>query len=176
MPTSPLPSPLDDASAPFLPISRGRCFVDLILRDPDWAWIPWELTAEGVEAGLRALGVFSADSRLLLRFYNVPRLTSPAAPATSASSSSSAPFTEELELTDWIGARYLLLGRPDTFHAAAVGLCDPTGRFHSLARSPWVRAPRSRSASPNPSPRLITTARTLQPDGTARLTTTLLAP
>jgi hypothetical protein len=134
------------------------------MRDPDWAWAPWELTADGVEAGLRALGVFSTHARFVMRFYNTPRLSDASLPPDAG-------FTEEVELPSWIGARYLLLGRPDTFHAVAVGLCDPAGRFHALARSPWVRAPRSRPSPPCAAPRFITTTRATLPDGTARLST-----
>lgn len=153
--TSPIAPPLH------LPISRGRSYIDLLVRDPDWAWAQWELTAEGVEATLRKLGVFSTHAQLVVRLYNIPRLTDRTQQDIS--------FVDEFEVSEWVGARYLLLGRPDTFHAVAIGLRDPDKTFQAIARSRWLRAPRSRTADAPAEPAFLTVERVIGLDGKARL-------
>lgn len=120
-----------------LPVERNRNFIELLMRDPDWGYAFWELTATAVDDALRELGVFSADADLHLRVYNVPSLSE---------STQNTPHVDTFAVDEWLGSRYVLLGRPETYHSVAIGLQTHQGLFHAMARSAWVRAPRSRPA------------------------------
>lgn len=125
------------ASELVLPIERNRSFIQLLMRDPDWGFTFWELTADAVDDALRELGVFSADADLHVRVYNVPTL---------GEADAAVPHVDTFAVDEWLGSRYILLGRPETFHSVAIGLLTHGGLFHAMARSTWVRAPRSRPA------------------------------
>ena len=131
-----MPERSAEANPPRWPQTRGQCFIELMIRDPDWAVAYWEITPEAFEHGLNTLSTFSAKTRLSVRLYNLPKLAD-ADPEVDAEA-----FVEAFGVDQWLGHRYLMLGRPNTFHAVAVGMSTDTGVFHPFARSRWVRAPR----------------------------------
>jgi hypothetical protein len=109
--------------------------VDWVARDPDFAWVMWEIHAQSVQAATERLGVHAAGAALVLRLRcHQERPQGP-------------PITRVLDipLSSWCGHRLVPLGIPGAEHLCSVGvraMDDPGGFFVPLVHSEPLRAPR----------------------------------
>lgn len=131
------------------PSTPASCFVDLLVRDADWALVFWELTAEDIGRAKAALGHVASHSHLELRLYDVPRRPT-----------SQPARVERFPINSWLGSRYVMLGPPGSWHMAAIGFANDDEIFVSMARSTWQRSPRSKASAAARPPRFGTASRT----------------
>jgi predicted glycosyl hydrolase (DUF1957 family) len=110
-----------------LSAASGRSFLQLVPKDPDWAFAYWEVLAVDVERSLAGLGEFRSQGRLVLRVYEI----------------GSREPVSETEIDRWFGSRLLLLGQPGHPHQAVIGFSGQAGTFSKLCRSPIVDSPRT---------------------------------
>ncbi|MBN1946185.1 MAG: DUF4912 domain-containing protein [Bradymonadales bacterium] len=112
--------------------STDRDYVTLLVRDPDWAYVFWEATAEGVTRSKSRLSNAGTGCPMVLRIYSFER--------DNKAGRSKAEFAE-YEVDQWLGGRLVLLGRPGTFHQAVLGFKGEGETFSPLCRSPLVPSP-----------------------------------
>ena len=116
-----------------LPVARGRDFLVAMPRDPESAFLYWELTADGIDRARAALG--QPGARLVLRVYLMPE---------SAAADSAEAEVRDLPVDGWIGRYALELQRPGLRVVAAIGLLGEgdAGAFAHIVRAAAVSLPR----------------------------------
>lgn len=129
-------------ATPTLSAAASHDWVALIPRDPDWGLALWEVTAEGLSRCLHSLERFDRGATLVLRLY-----LRDGGGGRTRGGQARGTQTQEYEITEWLGGRLLLLGRPGATHEAALGLRAPSGAFVPLCRSRPMQSPRSTPAS-----------------------------
>ena len=117
-----------------LPFSYGKSFITLLPRDPDWIYIFWEIIPEDVGNCKEKVNDFGSDSNLVLRVYN-------ASPSARQKRQRDNYF--DIEVSEWLGRRYVLWGTPNTIHSVAIGYRSKQGVFAAITRSEFVKSPRS---------------------------------
>ena len=113
------------ASREDLPFSYNQTRLEILVRDPEWAYAYWDFSAQTWNW---VAEIFRRDSgaRPKLRVHNLSQRTS-------------YDLDVNLEAKNW----YLNLGQPDTEFEAELGILDSQGRFHLIARSNRIRTPRN---------------------------------
>ena len=121
----PVPAKTSIAASTDLPFSYNQTKLELLVRDPEWAYAYWDFSGETWRWMMR---LFDEDpaSRAQLRIH-------------SLNHQASYDLDVQLEMKNW----YVNLGLPDTEFEAELGLMDSKGRFYSIVRSNRVRAPRN---------------------------------
>jgi hypothetical protein len=114
-----------------LPAEYGEERITLLARDPDMAFVYWEVPQARLE---KERVWFGNDGRLCIRIYDVTGVNFDGTNATS--------FTDQ-EVYERIGSWYFDVRRPAHAICADIGLRAPDGRFLSLARSNVMTMPRS---------------------------------
>ena len=108
-----------------LPFSYNQTRLELMVRDPEWAYAWWDFSGETWKWMMK---LFAEDSATCtkLRIHNLSHATS-------------YDLDVHLDAKNW----YVNLGFPDTEFEAELGLLDSKGRFHRIAKSNRVRTPRN---------------------------------
>lgn len=135
------PSPTGPHTEPFgmldlreLPEVYGVDEVEVLYRDPFWAFVYWEVTETGVHAARSQLQHSGGDARLVLRLFT----TLPGGPGGDAKHGRE---VRDVALTWQHGRRYLEVPRPGAQLRVAVGLLSPEGYFAPIAHSSQLRLP-----------------------------------
>jgi hypothetical protein len=103
----------------------------LLFKDPNWAFVYWEVTEHGIEEARRQLGPSAASSHLVLRLFS-----------TWDGQHSVERSVVDHDLHGWtIGRRYLQVAHPGAQLRAAIGMLSAEGYFAPIAHSPLVRVP-----------------------------------
>jgi uncharacterized protein len=103
----------------------------LLIRDPYWCFVYWDLSADKQSEAIRELQ--KAGAKLMLRVYDVTDLEFD---GTNAHRTMDIEVTEEA--TNW----YINVWAADRAYCVDLGLLYPNGRFVTLARSNVVTTPR----------------------------------
>src|SRR5579883_1984223 len=125
-----------------LPWSYGENRVTVIVRDPDSAYVYWEITDEGIAEARRRLGPAGADGWCNLRVYDT---TGRDFDGTNANDY----FDVRVDRND--REYYLMIRRPTSSMHAEIGIKTHEGYFQPIARSGRADFPRS---GPSPSTEL----------------------
>ncbi|MBN1283190.1 MAG: DUF4912 domain-containing protein [Proteobacteria bacterium] len=131
VPTNGLAAPQGD-----LPWEYGKDRAVILVVDPTFVFTYWEITNESMRRAVDSVGL---DAKLTLRFYDVTH--------THVIEGSR---YWDVEVFDRLGNWYLRLASPEQKLCLEVGLKNPTGRFHMLARSNVMRLPPQGLAKPGP--------------------------
>ncbi len=107
-----------------LPFSYNETKLTLLVRDPYWAYGYWDFSGETWN-GIENLRRDEPNCRCLLRVHDMDR-----------------GGHSDIEADLLVKNRYLHLGLPDTNFEVELGLLDPNGKFHVIARSNRIRTPR----------------------------------
>lgn len=122
-------------TGPELPNSYGMDSLVLMVRDPDWLYAYWEITATKQEEFKSQYGPSAwGNSRPVLRLYDV---TGVAFNGNNANSYIDISVSEEID--NW----HIHVGRPDRAFCLDLGRIFPDGRFITLLRSNIVTTPRA---------------------------------
>ena len=114
----------DDSAFRELPFSYNETKLVLLVRDPYTLYSYWDFSAETWNWITRMLADMPG-TRAVLRIHNIDH-------------GNFHDLDVSLEARNW----YLHLNLPDTTFEAELGLIDPTGKFHLIARSNRVKTPR----------------------------------
>ena len=114
-----------------LPETYGTDRVVLLVRDPYWLHVYWEVTPASIQRVRSQIGDLWNGHRWLLRMYAYPQ------PGTGSGNSH---FDIELNAAarNW----YTQVPSPDCGYEAAVGILTRDGAFYPFAKSNRVRTPR----------------------------------
>jgi hypothetical protein len=124
------PGPAPEAAPPGLPQAYGTDRLVILVRDPYWVFLWWELTDSTLAHGRR---VIASDAQLVLRLYDI----------TAVDWDGGNHHTQfDIEVWDATGNWYVDLGRPGSSFVAELGLRARDGRFLALLRSNFVTLPR----------------------------------
>lgn len=107
-----------------LPFSYNETRLTLLVRDPYWIYSYWDFSAE-TWRWIEALRAEHPNARPILRVHNVDQ-------------GHSFDLEIDLQAKNW----YVHVGEPNTTFEMELGLLDPYGKFHRIARSGRVRTPR----------------------------------
>jgi hypothetical protein len=122
-----------------LPWSYGENRLTAIVRDPDSAFLYWEMTDEGIAAARSRLGPVGADGWCNLRVYDT---TGREFDGTNANDY----FDVRVERTD--REYFLMIRRPNSTMHVEIGIKTHEGYFQPIVRSGIARFPRN-DPSPN---------------------------
>jgi len=104
----------------------------LMVIDPGFVYVYWEVKPETLEAGKNFIG---HDSGLVLRVYDATSLES--------FNGYNAHHHWDIPVHDRVGGWYLRLGHPDKTLVVDVGLKNSRGDFYNLVRSNFASVPRN---------------------------------
>ncbi|MBI3313805.1 MAG: DUF4912 domain-containing protein [Candidatus Omnitrophica bacterium] len=107
-----------------LPYSYNHTLLVLMVRDPYWIYGYWDFSSQTWD-WIQDFKKREPASRVILRVHNLDKKT----------------FSDldvPLDAKNW----YLNVGEPNASFEAELGLLDPYGRFHLIAKSNRVRTPR----------------------------------
>lgn len=106
--------------------------VEVLYKDPWWAFVYWEVTDAGLRAARAQLGSAAETARLTLRVFSSPP---PVPGQPQARDLRDHPLTQES------GRRYIEVPRPGGVLRVAVGLLTREGFFASIAHSSVLQLP-----------------------------------
>lgn len=116
-----------------LPADYGDNKVVLMIRDPHWAYVYWEINSRKVaEARSRLVSDFD-HSRLILRVYDITGIEFNGFNAHSFF---------DIEIPNVLGNWYVHLGRPNRTFCIDIGYRKPDGGVFTLSRSNNITSPR----------------------------------
>ena len=108
-----------------LPQNYGDNKIVLLVRDPYWCFLYWELQSEKIEDGLRRLNHSQSEVRYILRIHS---------PSTEGTY-----FDVDVDFRD--GNHYIQLSPPGASFYSEIGLLDQDGNFAALAVSNTATLP-----------------------------------
>lgn len=129
--STPQPAPAPEAPPSYWQDRYGDNRIVLMIRDPYWCFVYWDLSSEKQTEAIRELQ--RAGAKLMLRVYDVTELEFD---GTNAHRTMDIEVTEEA--TNW----YINVWAADRAYCVDLGLLYPDGRFVTLARSNVVTTPR----------------------------------
>ncbi|MBD3236434.1 MAG: DUF4912 domain-containing protein [Candidatus Eisenbacteria bacterium] len=140
VPATPRPVP-PSAPAPaepqaHLPGEYGEDYAGLMVRDPEWLYVYWEVTPEALAGARERLGPEGERSHLVLRILSY------AANAETSPEGEGAERIEDVELPEDATSWYVQVPQGDRLYGVAVGLRGPSGAFQACVTSNVVRPPR----------------------------------
>jgi hypothetical protein len=115
-----------------LPGEYGENKIVIMARDPNWAFIYWEVTPETLEAARTKAG---QEANLTLRVYDITGIDFNGKNALSSFN---------IGVYERIGNWYIELGRPDHTFCVDLGLLTPQESFITVARSNMITTPRDK--------------------------------
>ena len=119
-------------SEPWLPRSYNITKLVLMVRDPEWVFVYWDLD---VQKRKWVEYLFSKGyARTVLRIYDVTNID-----FNGANAHHQWDIDVQIEALEW----YVNLGSPNRAFIADLGVVDGQGWFHCLARSNAIRMPRN---------------------------------
>ncbi len=114
-----------------LPEEYGDTKIVLMIRDPYWAFVYWEISPEKrKELGLEK---YQHSKQLLLRIYDVSDISFDGFNANSSF---------DIEVTDYAASWYINLPSANKSYCVDLGYLDDKGNFNIIARSNVVKTPR----------------------------------
>jgi hypothetical protein len=116
-----------------LPVAYGEDTIVLLVRDPYWVHVYWDITRETLARAQDALGESWPEARSILRVYDV---TGVEFDGTNANS------YFDVEITGGASNWYVNVHVPNRAYCAEIGLLSATGEFVVLARSNVATTPR----------------------------------
>lgn len=113
-----------------LPETYGVDECEILFKDPEWAFVYWEVTEAGLKSARAQLGPSADAARLVLRLFVMP------AHGTRT--------VEDIDLRWQHGRRYLHVARAGVQVRVATGLLSQEGYFAPIAHSQLIKLPPSR--------------------------------
>lgn len=119
-----------DFTAHNIPFEYGKNRIVLLVVDPKFAFIYWEVQTDRMHSALQSLG---HNAKLTLRFHEADR-----------------PLFWDISIYERVGNWYLKLDHPQKHLWVELGMKNDRGDFHSIARSHQIKMPRTGLAAPGP--------------------------
>lgn len=116
-----------------LPVEYGDNKVVLMVRDPHWAYVYWEINSGKIAEAKRKLSSAFDESRLILRIYDITGIDFDGKNAHSFF---------DLDIPNVLGNWYVPLGRPNRTFCIDIGYKETGGGLLVLSRSNKVTSPR----------------------------------
>ncbi|MEK7851842.1 MAG: DUF4912 domain-containing protein [Deltaproteobacteria bacterium] len=116
-----------------LPESYGDNKVVLMVRDPHWAYVYWEINSRKVAEARSRLESDFDHSRLILRVYDITGIEFNGGNAHSFF---------DIEIPNVLGNWYVHIGRPNRTFCIDIGYRNQEGGIFSLSRSNKITSPR----------------------------------
>lgn len=116
-----------------LPESYGDNKVVLMVRDPHWAYVYWEINSRKVAEARGRLKSEFDQSKLILRVYDITGIEF---------SGFNAHSFFDIEIPNVLGNWYVHLGRPNRTFCIDIGYRNQEGGIFSLSRSNNITSPR----------------------------------
>jgi len=130
---APTPDPKNKIQHPEIPWQYGSDRLVLMVRDPNWLFAYWEITAAKQDEFSQQYGQTAwSASRPVLRVYDVTGIEFNGANANNYI---------DFAISDAVDNWHLEVSRPDTTFCVDVGRILPDGRFVTLLRSNIVHTP-----------------------------------
>jgi uncharacterized protein len=111
---------------------RTRDRLVVMVRDPYWLHVYWELTTRSIERARAAMGQHWHTARPVLRLQEVAR---------NGTTSSVRQTLRDIEIHGGVNNWYVDVQDPPKSYQLEIGYTSPDGRFFSLARSNVVSTP-----------------------------------
>ncbi len=118
------------------PVKKDRLTV--MVRDPYWLHVHWDLARPTVERAKAALGQEWHTAKPVLRLYEVSEV--------SATMPESETLVRHIEIHGGVNNWYIDVADPPKAYRMEIGYRAASGRFYSLARSNTVHTPRPGSS------------------------------
>ena len=118
-------------------IWKNSDWVTLVVRDPDWGYAIWKVTATGIQQAQTLLGRDGVGAPLILRLYTMKSGQGTARPR----------FTDYV-LERWFGEQPVAL-EPGAKHQVAIGVRSKASAFSPLCRSQLIAATCARPEVPD---------------------------
>jgi hypothetical protein len=112
------------------PRNYGKSQLNLLVRDPDWLYAYWEITATVQSEFSRQFGDVWNTSRPMLRVYDI--------------TDDNKRTYYDIQIQDYADSWYIHVGRPNHTFFVDLGRVLPDGRFYCIARSNFVTTPSNR--------------------------------
>lgn len=126
--------PVAKPDMPEIPWHYGLDRLVLMVRDPDWIFAYWEITATKQEEFNRQYGPHAWETtKPVLRVYDVTGIKS--------FSGTNANNYLDISISDTIESWHIEVGRPESSFCVDLGRIFPDGRFVTLLRSNIVHTP-----------------------------------
>lgn len=116
-----------------LPAGYGDNKVVLMVRDPHWAYVYWEINSRKIAEARNRLKAAFDQSRLILRVYDVTGIDF---------DGKNAHAYFDIEIPNVLGNWYVHLGRPNRTFCIDIGYRETGGGLFVLSRSNKVTSPR----------------------------------
>jgi hypothetical protein len=131
----PQPQPVERFS---LPYSYNVTKLVLMVRDPYWAFVYWDLDESKYKEVQYLLQTHSGRIKTILRVYDVTGIE-----FNGHNSHRTFDLDVNLEAKSW----YIHMGVPDRDYLVDIGLLDDQGKFYLIARSNVMRSPRDSASN-----------------------------
>ncbi len=109
------------------PVNYDKNQVNLLVRDPEWLYAYWEITATAQTDFSREFGDYWDISKPMLRVYDI----------TDAEQR----YYYDIQIQDYADSWYIHVGKPNHTFFVDMGRVLPNGNFYCIARSNWVTTP-----------------------------------
>lgn len=109
------------------PVHYDKTQVNLLVRDPEWLYAYWEITATAQTDFSREFGNSWDISKPILRVYDV--------------TGDEGSKYYDIQIQDYADSWYIHVGKPNHTFFVDVGRVLPNGSFYCIARSNWVTTP-----------------------------------
>ena len=114
-----------------VPEGYGKNDCGLLVKDPAWLFVYWEVTPDGIAAARAQLGPSAEGSTLVLRLFS-----------DLDGGAKDTRIVRDYDLGGWhLGRRYLQTPGAGALVRAAIGLLSVEGYFAPIAHSPSQRVP-----------------------------------
>jgi len=131
-----------------LPQTYGETRIVLLVRDPYWIHVYWDVARDDLLRARQVLGREWSRARSILRVYDVTGVE-------FDGSNANAQF--DVEISGGSNNWYINTGVPNRTYCVEIGLVSPSGRFVALARS-------NRATTPRDAPSEVTDVEWMVPD------------
>ncbi len=117
--------------------SVERDGIEMIVRDPDMAWVMWSLCAKSAAKAAQQLSQVAPGAQVVLRMHS-RQAREGSGPALL--------HTLDVPVSSWVGGRLVPLGLPGAWHTCSLGVRvgdpeDQEGYFVSILSSEPVLSP-----------------------------------
>jgi len=117
-----------------LPQNYGKDRIVVMVRDPYWLHVYWELTHQAIQRAEAALGQDWHGAKPILRLFDV---------SANETTSTSEAAVKDMDIHGGCNNWYLEVENPPRSYRVDVGYVSKRGRFYVLARSNVVSTPRA---------------------------------
>jgi len=112
------------------PQNYGKNQLTLLVRDPEWLYAYWEITATVQSDFSRQFGGIWSETQPMLRVYDI--------------TGGNQKQYFDIQIDDYSSNWYIHVGRPNHTFFVDLGRVLPDGRFYCIARSNSVTTPNNR--------------------------------